>query len=57
MSESVVSIAVVGLGMASKPHLATLRQLEGSLHVPVSSRATALLHVWMPPFMQVFLTF
>ncbi|NRB16636.1 MAG: Gfo/Idh/MocA family oxidoreductase [Rhodobacteraceae bacterium] len=33
MSESVISIAVVGLGMASKPHLAALRQLEGTVHV------------------------
>jgi UDP-N-acetyl-2-amino-2-deoxyglucuronate dehydrogenase len=33
MSEAAISIAVVGLGMASKPHLAALRQLEGSVRV------------------------
>ncbi|MEP3333204.1 Gfo/Idh/MocA family oxidoreductase [Sedimentitalea sp.] len=33
MSEPVVSLAVIGLGMASKPHLAALRQLDGSVRV------------------------
>lgn len=29
----VISVAVVGLGMASKPHLAALRQLEGPIRI------------------------
>lgn len=33
MSEPTISLAVIGLGMASKPHLAALQQLEGRIRV------------------------
>lgn len=33
MSDPVVSLAVIGLGMASKPHLAALRQLQGGVRI------------------------
>lgn len=33
MSDDIKSLAVIGLGMASKPHLAALRQLQGRIRI------------------------